>query len=127
MAPRVEHSKPLLSLDVHAEAPGDTYKLRRMTELDRSCEASKVAFHKTIDGRYRDGRAAYDEVGVLLITWQADDLFCGRSEVPKLRDIFNDEFGFITETFEIPSERSATALHRRLADFAYQYDGPNKM
>ncbi|KAK4547220.1 hypothetical protein LTR36_001442 [Oleoguttula mirabilis] len=124
---RHEDGKPLLSFDLHAEAPADSHRVRRMTQLDRSREASKIAFHKTIDGRYRDGKAAYDEVGVLLITWEDDDLRCGQKEVPALRDLFRDDFGFSTEMFTIPSDRSATALHRKLADFAYQYDSPNKM
>ena len=77
---RMDRGKPLISLDIHAEAPGDNHRRRRMTVLDRERENSKVVFNKQIAGRYRNGHAAYEDVGVLLIVWEADDLACERTE-----------------------------------------------
>lgn len=40
------------------------------------------------------------DVGVLILVWEADDVFVGRPEVPTLRDAFGDDFGFTTEVFD---------------------------
>lgn len=69
----------MVSYDLHVEAPSS--KRRRMTILDKERETSKIIFNKTIEGRYRDGKVGYEEVGVLFLTWKDDDLFCGRQEV----------------------------------------------
>jgi len=49
------------------------------------------------------------------------------TQVTKLRDLFNDDFHFKTECYEIPSERWETALHKRLADFCHEYDSPEDL
>lgn len=98
-----------------------------MTRLDHQREESRVIFNKTVSGRYREGEAGLEAVGVLLITWQDDDLFCRASEIPRLRDIFRHKFGYEVRTYQIPSERSATGLARALANFAFDFDSPNKM
>ena len=69
-----EDSKPLVSLDLHAQTGTDRHRGRRMTLWDRKVENSKVIFNKTIAGRYKEGETGYDEIGVLLITWEKDDL-----------------------------------------------------
>src|SRR2546421_11451354 len=55
---------------------------------------------------------------------RAADTTC---KVDRLQDIFKINFGFTTETYEIPSERSETGLCRSISDFAYRYDSPNKL
>ena len=45
----------------------------------------------------------------------------------KLRQLFEEDFKFETECFEIPSSRWETALHKRLADFCYRYDSPEDL
>ena len=45
----------------------------------------------------------------------------------KLRDLFSESFNFKTEYFEIPSERGEFALHKKLADFCYEYDSPEDL
>ena len=122
-----EDSKPLISLDLHAETGTDRHRGRRMTLWDQKVENYKVIFNKTIAGRYKEGETGYDEIGVLLITWEKDDLLCRRTEVPRLRDIFQNKFGYAVEEYRIPSQRSGTGLAAALATFAHRYDSPNKM
>jgi len=98
-----------------------------MTKSERHKATVKFNFNKTIAGRYRDGSAEYEEVGVLLVTWADDDLYCKSKELVRLEKVLKDSFRYTVETFDIPSERSETALARKIADFAYQYDNPNKM
>ncbi|OCL11264.1 hypothetical protein AOQ84DRAFT_195078 [Glonium stellatum] len=120
----------MASLDIHIEAPvasPDKSRRIRRTHYDVDTEQSKVILCKSIPGRYRDGHAEYEEVGVLLITWEDDDMYCKEKEVDRLRDVFGNKFHFNTETFEIPSDRSATALCRAVSDFAYRYDSPKKL
>ena len=45
----------------------------------------------------------------------------------KLRNLFSESFNFRTEYFEIPTERWETALHKKLADFSYEYDSPEDL
>lgn len=45
----------------------------------------------------------------------------------KLRELFETEFNFKTECYEIPSDRWETALHKKLADFCYEYDSPEDL
>jgi len=118
------HGRPLTDTTDASEGPP---RKRRFTKLDHQREASRIIFNKTISGRYREGEAGFEEVGVLLVTWRDDDLFCRDSEVPRLRNIFANKFGFTVREYQIPSERSATGLARALANFAYDFDSPNKM
>ena len=45
----------------------------------------------------------------------------------KLRLLFERDFNFKTDHFEIPSERWETALHKKVADFCYEYDSPEDL
>ena len=75
-------SLPIMaSLDIHIEAPSDKYWHKRRTHYDVDTERSRVRLSKSIPGRYRDGHADYDGVGVLLITWKDDDMYCKEKEV----------------------------------------------
>lgn len=133
MAPLSAHesanheSKPLVTLDFHAQTGPDHQRGRRMTLWDKEVEKSKVIFNKVIAGRYNKDETGYEEVGVLLITWEKDDLHTRTQEVPRLRDIFENRFGYTVQDYQIPSERSATGLAAALATFAHKYDSPNKM
>ncbi|KAK5126708.1 hypothetical protein LTR85_009642 [Meristemomyces frigidus] len=120
------YGRPLADID-HGDEPPRKKRAETMTKLDHQRETSRIIFNKTISGRYREGEAGFEAVGVLLITWKDDDLFCRQSEVPRLRDIFKDRFGYDVREYQIPSERSATGLARALANFAYEFDSPNKM
>jgi hypothetical protein len=42
---------------------------------------AQLDFNKSIAGCYRDGNAEYEAVGVLLLTWQEDDMNCKDAEV----------------------------------------------
>lgn len=123
---RAGDGRPLTDLDPCDERPRKR-RAETMTRLDHQPEESRVIFNKTVSGRYREGEAGFEAVGVLLITWQDDDLFCRASEIPRLRDIFRHKFGYEVRTYQIPSERSATGLARALANFAFDFDSPNKM
>lgn len=57
----------MATLDVHLEAPP---KATRSAFGQRD---AKFVFNKTIAGHYRNGRE-YEKVGVLLLTWENDDM-----------------------------------------------------
>ena len=119
--------KPLVLGDLHFEAGADRHRERRKTKWERTVAESKIIFNKVIAGRYKSDETGYDEVGVLLITWEKDDTLSRRREVPRLRDVFETKFGYTVDEYQIPSEQSATGLALALAKFAHRYDGPNKM
>ena len=48
-------------------------------------------------------------------------------QVDKLRELFKTQFNFKTKYYEIPSDRWETVLHRKLADFCYEYDSPEDL
>ncbi|KAL2037597.1 hypothetical protein N7G274_009710 [Stereocaulon virgatum] len=92
---------------------------------DEVYEEARLVFNKTIGGHYRHGKTGYREVGVLCLTWKDDDMQCKASEVDQLRDLFDQEFNFKTDYFEIPSNRWQTALQKKLSDFCWEYDSPD--
>src|SRR5450432_1904570 len=70
---------------------------------------------------------AYDEVHVLLISWDGVDA-CFYKELVELRKVFRDSYNFDEgdsdiEEFSIPSEDSKSALDDKLSQFL-QKDGP---
>lgn len=100
---------------------------RNKTYTQSQHDDPKVIFNKTIGGHYRHGTTGYRNVGALFLTWADDDMHCKESEVDKLMKTFKENFRFETESYEIPSERWATALHKRVADFCYMYDSPEDL
>ena len=84
-----------------------------------------ITFDKTIRGHYRHGKAGYAHVGVLFLTWEADDLQCKATEVDSLRDLFEKDFRFETDVFQIPSKQCSSALMAKLAAFCLKYDNPD--
>jgi len=48
-------------------------------------------------------------------------------QVDRLQTIFKERFHYTTDIFEIPSERSETGLHKKIADFAHEYNEPNNL
>ena len=109
------------TFDLHLETPP---QFTTPNEND-PYELAKVTFDKTLRGHYRDGTTGYKRVGALFLTWEEDDLQCKETEVDDLRELFQTRFCYETHYFEIPKERWQTALHRRVADFCYQYDSPD--
>ncbi|KAL8791923.1 MAG: hypothetical protein Q9195_005499 [Heterodermia aff. obscurata] len=111
-----------LPLNPPNDTTSNTSRSRPKSPSEALRDDARVAFEKTIDGHYRHGKTGYRQVGALFLTWADDDMQCKDTEVVKLRDLFKDKFHFKTEYFEIPSERWETALHKRLAEFCYEYD-----
>jgi len=64
----------MATLDVHLEAPP------KATRSAFGQPDAKFVFNKTIAGHYRNGRE-YEKVGVLLLTWESDDMDCKTLEV----------------------------------------------
>lgn len=64
----------MATLDVHLEAPPKATR-NLLGQPD-----AKFIFNKTIAGHYRTGRE-YEKVGVLLLTWESDDMDCKTLEV----------------------------------------------
>ncbi|CAK4034149.1 Hypothetical predicted protein [Lecanosticta acicola] len=106
----------------HSAGHGKTYKKRR-----HEYQQMRVNLEKTVDGRYRNDRSDYDRVGALLLCWQDDDLEAWTREVVRLGSIFKEQYSYDVHQFRIPSDRAVTATHKRVADFAHQYDGPNNL
>ena len=50
---------------------------------------------------------------------------CKETEVDRLKDLFDKEFKFETDHYEIPSQRWQTALQKRVSDFCFEYDSPD--
>ena len=110
----------LPSPPVHPKSASLTSEEQR----DQYAEAV-ITFDKTIRGHYRDGKAGYAHVGVLFLTWEADDLQCKATEVDSLRALFADDFKFETDIFQIPSEQCSSALMAKVAAFCWKYDSPD--
>ena len=94
-------------------------------QKQKEYKEARVTFDKTISGHYRNGTMGYRKVGVLLITWEEDDMHCKDTEVEKLRAIFDWQFRFETDLYEIPSERSQSGLMFKVAKFMHEYDYPD--
>jgi hypothetical protein len=58
----------------------------------------------------------YSQVSVLLLRWKQDDLGV-ISELRQLQAVFEDAYGFDTESFDIPEEDPEKALASRVLDF----------
>ncbi|KAL8662805.1 MAG: hypothetical protein Q9202_004406 [Teloschistes flavicans] len=110
-----------VNLDLHLQAPPSA-PLPRRTLSDDSYDDLEITFNKTLEGHYRDGSTGYRRVIVLFLTWEEDDLQCKETEVDALRDCFDKEFNYETDSFQIPKERWQTALQKRIAELYYEYD-----
>ncbi|MCJ1390214.1 hypothetical protein MMC18_003072 [Xylographa bjoerkii] len=106
----------MASLDFHIEAPA------HRTALGRSKDDARFIFNKTIAGHYRNGPTEYTRVGVLLITWEDDDMNLKKSEVDRLHAIFKTQFNFETQHFQIPPNKSDTALLAAVTNFVNEYN-----
>ena len=62
------------------------------------------------------GVSRYKEVHALLLSWEDDNLGVV-DEVIELRDVFRVMYGFETETWRIPSERSHNSLAAKILRF----------
>lgn len=102
---------------------------RRETSAERRTrfyDNLRVTFEKTISGHYRTGRT-YDTVGVLLLSWQDDDLDVWTHEIEELRDIFKHQFHFEVNHYHIPTTTASTGLNYKIAEIAHHYDTAHKL
>ena len=128
MPPTVSCSTSRATFDLHVETPPHRPHISTSSPRDdneESYEELEIAFTKTLEGRYRDGKTGYNRVGALFLTWEEDDLQCKVTEVDALRKLFTEGFRYETEHFEIPKQRWQTALQKKIADFNYEYDSPD--
>ena len=72
------------------------------------------------------GRARYDAVHVLLISWEHDNLGV-IEEISDLQHVFQNLYHYSTEKFSIPSSRVHNALAKRLADSLYQHEAKENL
>ncbi|GIZ45123.1 hypothetical protein CKM354_000830500 [Cercospora kikuchii] len=103
---------------------------RRETSADRNhrhYDDLRVTFEKTIKGRYRNGSAIYDKVGVLLITWHDDDMNVWAKEVQDLATVFQKTFSFEVEHYRIPTQRAVTGVNAKVAEFAHRFDSSDSL
>lgn len=118
------------SIDIHLDAAeSPRTRRRRETSADRArrhFDSLRVTFEKTISGHYRKGRA-YDAVGVLLISWQDDDLQVWTQEIEELRNIFRDQYHFEVDHYHIPTTTALTGLNYKTSEFAHRYDSVHKL
>lgn len=66
-------------------------------------------------------RSRYNEVRVLLLSWEEDNLGV-ISEIVELQSVFEDEYRFQTETWRIPSRRSHSSLLSRMVKFMDEFE-----
>lgn len=72
------------SFDLHIETPPHPQARRYgpiKTAREIETENARIVFDKTIQGHYRFGKTEYKEVGVLFLTWEADDMGVKETEV----------------------------------------------
>lgn len=71
---------------------------------------------QAIDSSYPQEQYPYSAVYVLLLQWAEDDLHI-HLEADMLRKVFDRQFGFQTENWQIPSQNSSRALQKKIYDF----------
>lgn len=75
-----------------------------------------------IKGAYPNaGRSRYAAVHVLLLSWEDDDLNVDE-EAKGLQNVLEEFYGFSTERWKIPSNRSNIQLQSKLVDFQETHD-----
>lgn len=70
--------------------------------------------------------ARYNNVQVLLLHWNSDDLFV----IPELEDLekcLNEDYGFSTDIFAIPSENSHLELMMRIGQLIKDHESQDTL
>lgn len=65
-------------------------------------------------------------VHVLLVRWTEDDLDV-KSEIITLRAVFEKQFNFKVEEWQIPAESSTRALQTKLYNFQHAHQDPKEL
>ena len=63
---------------------------------------------------------------VLLLRWAEDDLNI-HYELTRLKNVFEQQFRFATEQWDIPSQNPTRALQTKLYDFQNAHQGENEL
>lgn len=71
-------------------------------------------------------KAPYTSVHVLLLRWVEDDLNV-QEELTSLKRVFEHQFRFATEQWDIPSQNPTRALQTRLYDFQDAHQSENEL
>lgn len=143
-----------IALDLHAElGPPPQKRQYTISRHEKRREEARLVFNKIIAGHYRDIGNDYSQVGALFVTWAVNDLQLNGKDsevslfqrppppppsafraltkvilqVNQLRSIFEQDLNYQTDAFEIPAERPASALNRKVADFVHKYDEKNTL
>lgn len=107
-------------MDLHVDLPP------KPDSVQGKQDGAKLAFNKIVETRYRDGSSGYSEIGVLLVSWDEDDMNVA-DEVDMLQDVFSKRFGFKAESFKIPSENSSAALYAKMQQWANDFEGAHRL
>ncbi|KAL2048673.1 hypothetical protein N7G274_000585 [Stereocaulon virgatum] len=82
--------------------------------------AAAAAFPDEIASRsqagHGDERPRYQEIHVLLISWEDDNLGVVK-EISELREVFQKTYCYSTKEFQIPSHKSHNALAKQILEF----------
>ncbi|KAL9117701.1 MAG: hypothetical protein Q9187_005758 [Circinaria calcarea] len=113
----------MATLDIHIDVPAHHHRQNSRTAFDRQKDHARFIFNKTIAGHYRHGRTEYTRVGVLLITWDQDDMNLKN----RLQTIFKDRLRYETQDFQIPSTKSETSFHHAVSSFVNAYNSPDNL
>ncbi|KAL8858201.1 MAG: hypothetical protein Q9178_005213 [Gyalolechia marmorata] len=90
----------------------DKYDLEHISNL----EVFSQDLQKAIANSFPRPRTLYTSVHVLLLRWVEDDLNV-QEELTTLKAVFDNQYGFATEQWNIPSQNSTRALQSKLYDF----------
>lgn len=83
-------------------------------EYGEKLEAFTSNLHNAIERAYPLYQYPYTAVHVLLLRWAEDDT---QSESDLLRKVFDLQFRFQTEAWQIPSQNATRALQKKIYDF----------
>ncbi|KAL8853690.1 MAG: hypothetical protein Q9221_001501 [Calogaya cf. arnoldii] len=81
-----------------------------------SLEVFSQDLQKAIANSFPRPKTSYSSVHVLLLRWAGDDLNV-QKEITPLEDVFEHQYKFNTEQWDIPSQSSTRALQTKLYDF----------
>ncbi|KAL8680082.1 MAG: hypothetical protein Q9224_006975, partial [Gallowayella concinna] len=100
----------------------DGYDNAHISNLDVFCQD----LQKAIANSFPRPKTLYIAVHVLLLRWAEDDLNV-QEELTVLKTVFEDQFKFATEQWDIPSHNSTRALQTKLYDFQNAHQSEDEL
>ena len=90
-------------------------------------------FNAAVSGALARNGSPYERAFVLFLRWERDDFLEPginngvQGEIDALEQVFREDYGFITETYLIPSENSHRNLQKRIFQFQDEHDSRSEL